>query len=176
MRTRAGVRSSPHPSPPACRLTSRVLAASAEASPAVSGQPTPGVVSCDCSGSCRHPLSKPAVAVGTPTCCPGGPAELEGHPLWDSCPHGRGCQADHGPEGLLPAVMGPSPPTRPSSLQVTGADSKSGPTGLFHSSFTRCALTGSAHDDLISRGTTRISGSLSCGAREVRSPCAWRGG
>ena len=25
------------------------------------------------------------------------------------------------------------------------------------------------------RGTTRISGSLSCGAREVRSPCAWRG-
>ena len=24
--------------------------------------------------------------------------------------------------------------------------------------------------------TTRISGSLSCGAREVRSPCAWRGG
>ena len=27
-----------------------------------------------------------------------------------------------------------------------------------------------------SRGTTRISGSLSCGAREVRSPCAWRGG
>ena len=25
-------------------------------------------------------------------------------------------------------------------------------------------------------GTTRISGSLSCGAREVRSPCAWRGG
>ena len=23
---------------------------------------------------------------------------------------------------------------------------------------------------------TRISGSLSCGAREVRSPCAWRGG
>ena len=28
----------------------------------------------------------------------------------------------------------------------------------------------------LSRGTTRISGSLSCGAREVRSPCAWRGG
>ena len=27
-----------------------------------------------------------------------------------------------------------------------------------------------------SRSTTRISGSLSCGAREVRSPCAWRGG
>ena len=27
-----------------------------------------------------------------------------------------------------------------------------------------------------SRGTTRTSGSLSCGAREVRSPCAWRGG
>ena len=26
------------------------------------------------------------------------------------------------------------------------------------------------------RCTTRISGSLSCGAREVRSPCAWRGG
>ena len=24
--------------------------------------------------------------------------------------------------------------------------------------------------------TSRISGSLSCGAREVRSPCAWRGG
>ena len=29
---------------------------------------------------------------------------------------------------------------------------------------------------VFSRGTTRISGSLSCGAREVRSPCAWRGG
>ena len=29
---------------------------------------------------------------------------------------------------------------------------------------------------LFSRGMTRISGSLSCGAREVRSPCAWRGG
>ena len=28
----------------------------------------------------------------------------------------------------------------------------------------------------VSRGTTRISGSLSCGAREIRSPCAWRGG
>ena len=26
------------------------------------------------------------------------------------------------------------------------------------------------------RTATRISGSLSCGAREVRSPCAWRGG
>ena len=29
---------------------------------------------------------------------------------------------------------------------------------------------------VFSRVTTRISGSLSCGAREVRSPCAWRGG
>ena len=29
---------------------------------------------------------------------------------------------------------------------------------------------------LMHRGTTWISGSLSCGAREVRSPCAWRGG
>ena len=29
---------------------------------------------------------------------------------------------------------------------------------------------------VFSRGTTRISGSLSCGAREARSPCAWRGG
>ena len=29
---------------------------------------------------------------------------------------------------------------------------------------------------VFSRGTTRVSGSLSCGAREVRSPCAWRGG
>ena len=28
----------------------------------------------------------------------------------------------------------------------------------------------------LARCTTRISGSLSCGAREVRSPCAWRGG
>ena len=27
-----------------------------------------------------------------------------------------------------------------------------------------------------SRGMTGSSGSLSCGAREVRSPCAWRGG
>ena len=26
---------------------------------------------------------------------------------------------------------------------------------------------------VFSQGTTRISGSLSCGAREVRSPCAW---
>ena len=30
--------------------------------------------------------------------------------------------------------------------------------------------------DEISRGTTRTSGSLSCGARELMSPCAWRGG
>ena len=29
---------------------------------------------------------------------------------------------------------------------------------------------------VFSRGTKRISGSLSCGTREVRSPCAWRGG
>ena len=29
---------------------------------------------------------------------------------------------------------------------------------------------------VFSRGTTRISGSHSCGAREDRSPCAWRGG
>ena len=28
----------------------------------------------------------------------------------------------------------------------------------------------------VTRGTTGSSGSLSCGAREVRSPCAWRGG
>ena len=28
----------------------------------------------------------------------------------------------------------------------------------------------------VSWGGARISGSLSCGAREVRSPCAWRGG
>ena len=37
-------------------------------------------------------------------------------------------------------------------------------------------LAGSRHVGVFSRGTTRISGSLSCGAREVRSPCAWRGG
>ena len=30
------------------------------------------------------------------------------------------------------------------------------------------------HVGVFSRGTTRTSGSLSCGAREVRSPCAWR--
>ena len=29
---------------------------------------------------------------------------------------------------------------------------------------------------VFSRGKRRISGSLSCGAREVRSPCPWRGG
>ena len=29
---------------------------------------------------------------------------------------------------------------------------------------------------VFSRGTTRTSGSLSCGARELMSPCAWRGG
>ena len=29
---------------------------------------------------------------------------------------------------------------------------------------------------VFSRGKTRISGSLSCGAREVRSPCPWQGG
>ena len=29
---------------------------------------------------------------------------------------------------------------------------------------------------VFSRGKTRISGNLSCGAREVRSLCAWRGG
>ena len=34
------------------------------------------------------------------------------------------------------------------------------------------ARDGVSRDSL---GMTRISGSLSCGAREVRSPCAWRG-
>ena len=29
---------------------------------------------------------------------------------------------------------------------------------------------------VFSRGMTRTSGSLSCGARELMSPCAWRGG
>ena len=46
------------------------------------------------------------------------------------------------------------------------------------------AMTGASHGfpqaaapmGVFSRGTTRTSGSLSCGAREVRSPCAWRGG
>ena len=47
-----------------------------------------------------------------------------------------------------------------------------------------CCLWGHTESDpteetapvgVFSRGTTRISGSLSCGAREVRSPCAWRG-
>ena len=37
-------------------------------------------------------------------------------------------------------------------------------------------VTYAAPVGVFSRGTTRISGSLSCGAREVRSPCAWRGG
>ena len=35
------------------------------------------------------------------------------------------------------------------------------------------AWAGAAPVGVFSRGTTRISGSLSCGAREVRSPCAW---
>lgn len=87
-RTQAGTCSSPRPLPPPCWPASRVLAATAEASPSVSGQPAPAVVSRGCSGSRRHPLSKPAVAVGTPTCCPGGPAGLEGRPLQDSCPRG----------------------------------------------------------------------------------------
>ena len=46
------------------------------------------------------------------------------------------------------------------------------------------AMTGASHGfpqaaapmGVFSRGTTSTSGSLSCGAREVRSPCAWRGG
>ena len=38
--------------------------------------------------------------------------------------------------------------------------------------FTRAA----APVGVFSRGTTRISGSLSCGAREVMSPCTWREG
>ena len=32
------------------------------------------------------------------------------------------------------------------------------------------------HKEPVPGTATRISGSLSCGAREVRSPCAWRGG
>ena len=46
------------------------------------------------------------------------------------------------------------------------------------------AMTGASHGfpqavapvGVFSRGTTRTSGSLSCGARELMSPCAWRGG
>ena len=46
------------------------------------------------------------------------------------------------------------------------------------------AMTGASHGfpqaaapmGVFSRGTMRTSGSLSCGARQVRSPCAWRGG
>ena len=56
-----------------------------------------------------------------------------------------------------------------------GQAGKEGPhlarTGAFQG-FTRAA----APVGVFSRGTTRMSGSLSCGAREVRSPCAWRGG
>ena len=37
-------------------------------------------------------------------------------------------------------------------------------------------LMAEREEELKTRGTTRISGSLSCGAREVKSPCAWRGG
>ena len=46
------------------------------------------------------------------------------------------------------------------------------------------AMSGASHGfpqaaapvGVFSRGTTRTSGSLSCGARELMSPCAWRGG
>ena len=46
------------------------------------------------------------------------------------------------------------------------------------------AMTGASHGfpqsaapvGVFSRGTTRTSGSLSCGARELMSPCAWRVG
>ena len=46
------------------------------------------------------------------------------------------------------------------------------------------AMTGASHGfpqavapvGVFSRGTMRTSGSLSCGARELMSPCAWRGG
>ena len=46
------------------------------------------------------------------------------------------------------------------------------------------AMTGASHGfpqaaapmGVFSRGTMRTSGSLSCSAREVRSPCTWRGG
>ena len=55
--------------------------------------------------------------------------------------------ADAGKEGPQLASTGPS----------QGFPRAAAPVGVF------------------SRGTTRISGSLSCGAREVRSPCAWRG-
>ena len=55
-----------------------------------------------------------------------------------------------------------------------GQAGKEGPhltmTGASHG-FPRAA----APVGVFSRGTTRTSGSLSCGAREVRSPCAWRG-
>ena len=44
-------------------------------------------------------------------------------------------------------------------------------SGLISFRFPRAA----APVGVFSQGTTRISGSLSCGAREVRSPCAWRG-
>ena len=79
---------------------------------------------------------------------------------------------------LLSGLKGVQPPlpfgerTRDCSLGHAG---KEGPqlarTGASQG-FPRAA----APVGVVSRGTTRISGSLSCGAREVRSPCAWRGG
>ena len=78
----------------------------------------------------------------------------------------------------LSGLKGVQPPlsfgerTRDSSPGHAG---KEGPqlarTGAFQG-FPRAA----APVGVFSRGTTRISGSLSCGTRDVRSPCAWRGG
>ena len=84
-----------------------------------------------------------------------GGAELWGHLVWvcfTSCDTGfREGAAELGTPRL--ETEGPS--------AEVGA-----PTGV-------CEV-GAAPVGVFSRGTTRISGSLSCGAREVRSPCAWR--
>lgn len=72
MRTQAGTCSSPRPLPPACWPASRVLAATAEASPSVSGQPAPGVVSRGCSGSRRILHQSPRWPSGLPRAAPGG--------------------------------------------------------------------------------------------------------
>lgn len=136
---------SPHPSPPACRPASWVPAATAEASPTVSGQPTPGVVSHDGLGhagvlyqSLRWPSGLPRAALG-------GPARLEGRRLRDSSPRGRGCQADHSPQG--PPSHGAGSKSPHQTLLPTGdwSGQQKRPCRTLHPGSTGGASTGQIH-------------------------------
>lgn len=105
--------------------------------PSVSGQPAPGVVWL--LGVTQASLSKPMVAGWDSQCFVPGAWLTRGTPLQDMLPPvAEAAGLTTAPRAFLPAVMGPSPHTRPSSLQVTGADGKSCPRRALPVRLTRC--------------------------------------